>query len=82
MMRRSIKPRTNSKAVETARVTAHAEGKMFSAESAKTVAKENTARNVTVKKVNETVTDLVDSNIVSTFTDTGQNTFWNYLKEK
>ena len=52
------------------------------AESAKTVAKENTARNVTVKKVNETVTDLVDSNIVSTFTDTGQNTFWNYLKEK
>ncbi len=77
-----MKPRTNSKAVETARVTAHAEGKKFSAESAKTVAKENTARNVTVKKVNETVTDLVDSNIVSTFTDTGQNTFWNYLKEK
>lgn len=76
-----MKPRTNSKAVETARVTAHAEGKMFSAESAKTVAKENTARNVTVKKVNETVTDLVDSHKITVLTDTAHNTFWNYLKE-
>ena len=77
-----MKPRTNSKAVETARVTAHAEGKKFSAESAKTVAKENTARNVTVKKVNETVTDLVDSHKITVLTDTANNTFWNYLKEK
>lgn len=51
------------------------------AESEKTVAKENTARNVTVKKVNETVTDLVDSHKITVLTDTAHNTFWNYLKE-
>ena len=75
-----MKPQSNSKAVKTARVTAHAEGKSFQAKSAKGVANKNTARNKMVKEVNQTVTDLVDAHKESLFTDTGHNTLWNYIE--
>ena len=71
-----MKPRTNSKAVETARATAHAKGKNFPTESAKDVANKNAARNKTAKIVNKTITEVKNTQIVSTPVEFSQGLLW------